>query len=163
MANDIVRQSEAPDISGEAIQDAEDKAEFLNREVQYSQQLHSVLRGIQRVSSLLSEVETAKNERRILESLRLLERIYPPSTMSTEAQLIVDLESWAMIDGIGVSRTCRVMKLLDMRSSELRSAVHEVFDHTWKALVHIDIESHRVAIHDTVEGTAILFANLYSY
>ncbi|KAM0429140.1 hypothetical protein ACHAQK_011185 [Fusarium lateritium] len=85
MANEIERQSEAPDVSGEAIQDAEEKAEFLNREVQYSQQLHGALQGIKRVNQLLSEVEAAKNERRILDSLRLLER------------------SWEAIDQIGVN------------------------------------------------------------
>ncbi|EWG42813.1 hypothetical protein FVEG_04537 [Fusarium verticillioides 7600] len=84
MANEIERQSEAPDVSGEAIQDAEEKAEFLNREVQYSQQLHGVLQGIKRVNQLLSEVEAAKNECRILDSLRLLEK------------------SWEAIDQIGV-------------------------------------------------------------
>jgi centromere/kinetochore protein ZW10 len=73
MANEIERQSEAPDVSGEAVQDAEEKAEFLNREVQYSQQLHGVLQSIKSVHQLLSEVEAAKNERRILDSLRLLE------------------------------------------------------------------------------------------
>lgn len=73
MANDIVRQSEAPQVTGEAIKEAEEKAEFLNREVQYSHQLHGVLRGIQYVNELLSKVEAAKNERRILDSLRLLE------------------------------------------------------------------------------------------
>lgn len=73
MANDIARQSEAPDVSGEAIHDAEDKAEFLNREVQYSQQLHGVLKGIQRVNNQLGEAEEALSERRLLDALRLLE------------------------------------------------------------------------------------------
>lgn len=68
-----MRQSEAPDVSGEAIQDAEDKVEFLNREVQYSQQLYGVLKGIKRVNQLLSDVEKASQERRILDSLHLLE------------------------------------------------------------------------------------------
>lgn len=73
IANDIIRQSEAPETSGEAIQDAEDKTEFLNREVQYSQQLFGVLKGIRHVNQLLSEVEKASQERRILDSLRMLE------------------------------------------------------------------------------------------
>lgn len=77
MANEIERQSEAPDVSGEAVEDAEEKAEFLNREVQYSQQLHGVLQSIKSVHRLLSEVETAKNERRIIDSLRLLESMLP--------------------------------------------------------------------------------------
>lgn len=73
IANDIIRQSEAPETSGEAIQDAEDKTDFLNREVQYSQQLCGVLKGIRQVNQLLNEVENASQERRILDSLRLLE------------------------------------------------------------------------------------------
>lgn len=77
IANDIIRQSEAPDATGEAILDAEEKAEFLNREVQYSQQMHIVLRKIQHVNQLLIEVEQASRERRVLDSLRLLESTYP--------------------------------------------------------------------------------------
>lgn len=73
IANDIVRQSEAPDVSGEDIYNAEAKVEFLKNEVQYSQQLHGVLRGIQYVNELLSEVEAARGDRRILDALRLLE------------------------------------------------------------------------------------------
>ncbi|KAH7264470.1 hypothetical protein B0J15DRAFT_490888 [Fusarium solani] len=134
MANDIVRQSEAPQVTGEAIKEAEEKAEFLNREVQYSHQLHGVLRGIQYVNELLSEVDAAKNERRILDSLRLLEK------------------SWEALDQVGVSKTCRVMKLLNLRSFELKSSVHEVFDHVWKTLVHIDIESRQIAVYESVEG-----------
>lgn len=74
IANDIVRQSEAPDVSGEAIEDAEAKVDFLIREVQYSQQVHDVLRKVKQANQLLSDVETARDERRILDSLRLLER-----------------------------------------------------------------------------------------
>lgn len=82
MANDIVRQSEAPDVSGEAIQDAEEKAQFLNREVQYSQQLHRILSGLRKANSLLNQVEQARDERRILDSLRLLERTCKKSLLS---------------------------------------------------------------------------------
>lgn len=73
MANEIVRQSEAPDTSGEAIETAETKVQFLNREVQYSQQLHEVLHRLQRATNLLNQVEQARDEHRILDSLRLLE------------------------------------------------------------------------------------------
>ncbi|KAM0561625.1 hypothetical protein ACHAPJ_002793 [Fusarium lateritium] len=141
MANEIERQSEAPDVSGEAIQDAEEKAEFLNREVQYSQQLHGALQGIKRVNQLLSEVEAAKNERRILDSLRLLEK------------------SWEAIDQVGVSKTCRVMKLLNLRSFELKSSVHEVFDHIWKTLVHTDIETRQFAVYDAVKDEQMSLAD----
>ncbi|KAM6486824.1 hypothetical protein HDV62DRAFT_351826 [Trichoderma sp. SZMC 28011] len=131
IANDIIRQSEAPDVTGEAILDAEEKAEFLNREVQYSQQMHIVLRKIQHVNQLLIEVEQASRERRVLDSLRLLEK------------------SWTALDEVGVSKTTRVMKLLDLRAFELKSDIHQVFDHVWKTLIQVDPESGRVAIYNT--------------
>ncbi|KAL6805649.1 hypothetical protein J3E68DRAFT_433595 [Trichoderma sp. SZMC 28012] len=131
IANDIIRQSEAPDVTGEAILDAEEKAEFLNREVQYSQQMHIVLRKIQHVNQLLIEVEQASRERRVLDSLRLLEK------------------SWTALDEVGVSNTTRVMKLLDLRAFELKSDIHQVFDHVWKTLIQVDSESGRVAIYNT--------------
>ncbi|KAL6902458.1 hypothetical protein GGI43DRAFT_340097 [Trichoderma evansii] len=133
IANEIILQSEAPEVTGEAILDAEEKAEFLNREVQYSQQMHSVLRRIQHVNQLLAEVEQASRERRVLDSLRLLEK------------------SWAALDDVGVSKTARVMKLLDLRAFELKSDIHQVFDHVWKTLVQIDTDSGKVAIYNTRE------------
>ncbi|RFU77176.1 hypothetical protein TARUN_5084 [Trichoderma arundinaceum] len=131
IANDIIRESEAPDVTGEAIQDAEEKAEFLNREVQYSQQMHSVLRRIQHVNQLLVEVEQASRERRVLDSLRLLEK------------------SWTALDDVGVSKTTRVMKLLDLRAFELKSDIHQVFNHVWQTLVQVDTDSGKVAIYNT--------------
>ena len=76
IANEIVRESEAPDVSGQATEDAEERAVFLNREVQYSRQLHEILRTIRHVYELLNEVEQASNERRVLDSLRLLESMH---------------------------------------------------------------------------------------
>ncbi|KAL7945422.1 hypothetical protein V8C42DRAFT_323111 [Trichoderma barbatum] len=131
IANDIIHQSEAPDVTGEAIQDAEEKADFLNREVQYSQQMHNVLRRIKHVNQLLVEVEQASRERRVLDSLRLLEK------------------SWAALDDVGVSKTARVMKLLDLRAFELKSDIHQVFDHVWKTLVQVDTDLGKVAIYNT--------------
>ncbi|PNY28788.1 Is centromere binding protein at prophase [Tolypocladium capitatum] len=133
IANDIVRQSEAPDVSGEAIADAEAKVDFLNREVQYSQQVHDVLRKVKQVNQLLGGVEAARNERRIPDSLRLLE------------------QSWAAIDHVGVSKSCRIMRLLDLTCFELKSDVHDVFDHVWKALIRVDVEAGRVAIYDSLD------------
>ncbi|KAK0760354.1 hypothetical protein N5P37_007437 [Trichoderma harzianum] len=131
IANDIIRQSEAPDVTGEAILDAEEKAEFLNREVQYSQQMHIVLRKIQHVNQLLIEVEQASRERRVLDSLRLLEK------------------SWTALDEVGVSKTTRVMKLLDLRAFELKSDIHQAVDHVWKTLIQVDADLGRVAIYNT--------------
>ncbi|KAJ0166930.1 Centromere/kinetochore protein zw10 -like protein [Colletotrichum tanaceti] len=130
LADDIVRQSEAPQVSGKATQDAEELAQFLEKEVLYTQQLHEVLRGIQQVNELLGEVEQAMNERRIVDSLRWLEK------------------SWAELDAVPVNKkACRVMRLLDLRAFELKSNVHDVFDHVWASLVHTDLEIGSLAIY----------------
>ncbi|PHH79498.1 hypothetical protein CDD80_4609 [Ophiocordyceps camponoti-rufipedis] len=76
IANDILWQAEAPQASGQAVQDAEAKADFLCREVQYVQQLHGVLASLCRISRLLSDVERVNGEGRALESLRLLEQAW---------------------------------------------------------------------------------------
>lgn len=133
LASDLVRQSEAPETSGELVEDAEEKTDFLNREVQYSTQLYGVLKGIQQVNRLFDDVEKAKDERRVLDALRSLEKSSP------------------LLDQIGVSRSCRVMRLLDIRYFELRSDIHTAVDSVWKELVQIDAEAGQVLIHDKLQ------------
>ncbi|KAH6674008.1 hypothetical protein F5X68DRAFT_278507 [Plectosphaerella plurivora] len=141
LADDIVRQSEAPDVSGQDIEEAETHVAFLKREAAYSDQLHDALSGIRHVNELLSEVEQAMNERRILDALRWLEK------------------SWAELDNVPVSKkTCRVMRLLDVRAFELKSSVHDVFDHVWNALVHVNREAGKVSIYSRREDEQVTLA-----
>lgn len=77
MANDIIRQSEEPDASGKTISEAEEQADFLVRELNYSSQVLQALKAIKRVNQILDEVEQARNERRILDALHLLESQMP--------------------------------------------------------------------------------------
>ncbi|KAI0834607.1 Centromere/kinetochore Zw10-domain-containing protein [Hypoxylon sp. FL0890] len=132
-ANDIVRRSQAPDVSGKTIQEAEEKVEFLRREAEYNQQVHHALNSIKHVNELLDQVEQARDERRIIDSLHLLEK------------------SWTALDAIPVSKSCRVMKLLDLRAFELKSAVHDVFDRVWDSLIQVDTENGKVAVFQTRE------------
>ncbi|PHH91097.1 hypothetical protein CDD83_1669 [Cordyceps sp. RAO-2017] len=141
MANEIVRLAESPQTSGEAIRDAEVKADFLCHEVQYAQQLHSVLARLQNISRVLSDVERAKDEGRILDSLHLLER------------------SWTALDEVGVTKSCRVMRLLNVRSFELKTDVHDVLDRAWKRLVRIDMDAHKAAIYDSLDGENLSLAD----
>ncbi|KAK2029721.1 hypothetical protein LX32DRAFT_638841 [Colletotrichum zoysiae] len=135
LADDIVRQSEAPQVSGKAIEDAEEHARFLEKEVMYTEQLHEVLRGIHHVNELLGEVEQAMKERRVIDSLRWLEK------------------SWAELDAVPINKkACRVTRLLDMRAFELKSHVHDVFDHVWASLVHTDLEAGSLAIYNRLDG-----------
>ncbi|KAI0401342.1 hypothetical protein F4802DRAFT_434327 [Xylaria palmicola] len=140
-ANEIARRSEAPDVSGKTIHDAQDKVAFLQHEIAYNNQLYDALASIKRVGRLLDEVELARDERRILQSLHLLE------------------ESWAALDSIPISKTCRAIKLLDIRAFELKSAVHDVFDHIWSTLVQIDVPNSQVAIFTSREDEQMSLAD----
>jgi hypothetical protein len=73
LASEIIKASEAPIVSGRAIHDAEAKADFLIRELNYNGQVQESLRGIKNVNQTLDQVEQARDERRILDALHLLE------------------------------------------------------------------------------------------
>lgn len=44
------------------------------------------------------------------------------------------------------------MRLLDIRSFELKSDVHAVFDRVWKELIQVDMGTGQVAIYDSLGG-----------
>jgi len=62
------------------------------------------------------------------------------------------LGSWNELDAIPVNKSCRAIKLLDIRAFELKSDVHEVFDRVWNALIHVDAEVGRISIGSPQEG-----------
>lgn len=66
------------------------------------------------------------------------------------------LESWIALDGVPVSKSCWVMKLLDMRAFELKSAVHDVLDHVWNSLIRIDTLTSQIAVLNSREGEMVL-------
>ncbi|KAJ4306341.1 ribosome biogenesis protein ytm1 [Collariella sp. IMI 366227] len=133
LAAEIVKASEAPVVSGRAVDEIEAKADFLIRELNYNAQVLEALRGIKTVNQTLDAVERARDERRILEALHLLER------------------SWKEMDRIGANKTCRAVKLLDIRAFELKSDVHDVFDYLWNSLINVDTENHRISISSARE------------
>jgi centromere/kinetochore protein ZW10 len=129
-----LKQADTPDVSGKRIADIEAKTNFLVRELQYNRQVQDALRGIRAVNQTLDQVEQARDERRILDALHLLEK------------------SWTQLDQIPVSRSTRALKLLDMRAFELKNDVHGVFDHVWKALVHVDLANGSISVTESREG-----------
>jgi centromere/kinetochore protein ZW10 len=134
LANDIVKQAEAPVASGEAVQDAEVQADFLVKELNYNRQLNVVLKGIKRVSETLDQAETARDERRLLDALRLLE------------------DAWKQLDDLAASKSCRAIRLLHMRAFELKSSVHGVLEHIWQRLVHVDLGQGRFSVNRSLPG-----------
>lgn len=137
LANDIVRQAEEPVLSGAAIQEAEDKFTFLQAELAYNQRVQEALRGIKDVNQILDQVEAARDERRILDALRLLER------------------SWAALDALPAGHGVRVRRLLDLRAFELKSTVHDVFDHVWKTLMKVDTAARTIYFSAKTENEAM--------
>lgn len=55
------------------------------------------------------------------------------------------------------------MKLLNMRAFELKSAVHDVFDHVWGSLVQVDVENGRVTIFEHRPGKYTCTYSLLDY
>ncbi|ROW09099.1 hypothetical protein VPNG_05740 [Cytospora leucostoma] len=137
IANDILRQAEEPVVSGQARQEAEEKVAFLQAELAYNQRVKEALGAIRDVNLILDQVEEARDQRRILDALRLLER------------------SWVALDALPASQSVRVRRLLDLRAFELKSNVHDVFDHVWKALISIDIDARSISITESKDGEAM--------
>jgi centromere/kinetochore protein ZW10 len=52
------------------------------------------------------------------------------------------------------------MRLLDIRSFELKSEVHAVFDRVWKELVQVDIATGQVAIYNVLKGRFSALADM---
>ncbi|KAL1895206.1 ribosome biogenesis protein ytm1 [Sporothrix stenoceras] len=129
-ADILVRANDSPDTpsSDETNQqsaaeaEAEAHARFLTGELNYNLQVRYLLEAIRSVSRLLDDVEQASKERHILDALRLLER------------------AWSALDAMPVSKSCRAMRLLDLRAFELKADVHGVFDHVWSALVRVSVD-----------------------
>lgn len=150
LAAEIVKASEAPAVSGRAVDEIEANADFLIREINYNTHVKEALKGIKTVNRTLDEVEQARDERRILDALHLLESkrcAYRYGLSSANPS-----ESWKELDMISVNRSCRAVKLLDIRAFELKSDVHEVFDHLWNTLVNVDVENKKVLISSTRQG-----------
>ncbi|KAL2138676.1 hypothetical protein VTI28DRAFT_6386 [Corynascus sepedonium] len=133
LAAEIIKASEAPVVSGNTVDEIEAKADFLIRELNYNAQVVETLKGIKSVNGILDEVEQARDERRILDALHLLEK------------------SWKQLDTVGVNRSCRAVKLLDIRAFELKSDVHEVFDNVWNTLINVDVEKQTISISSSRE------------
>lgn len=137
LANDIVRQAEEPVLSGAEIQEAEDKYVFLQAELAYNKRVQEALRGIKDVNQILDQVEAARDERRILDALHLLER------------------SWAALDALPAGHGVKVRRLLDLRAFELKSNVHDVFEHVWKTLVKVDTAARSIYLSAKTESEAM--------
>ena len=74
------------------------------------------------------------------------------SSMWQSRLLMLPPGSWKELDAVPVNKSCRSIKLLDIRAFELKSDVHQVFNHVWNTLISVDIEGHKVSISDTKQG-----------
>lgn len=122
MANDIVRRSEAPEISGKTIQEAEDKVSFLQQEAIYNEQVYSALASVRNVNQILDKVETARAERRILDSLHLLESKHVPRLGDLTCMLTLRIRR---VDSSGCDSGLKIMSCHE--AAELASFRAQVF------------------------------------
>jgi centromere/kinetochore protein ZW10 len=58
-----------------------------------------------------------------------------------------------------VNKSCRAIRLLDIRAFELKSDVHEVFDRVWNALIHVDAEAGKISIGSPQEDEPMTLAD----
>ena len=61
------------------------------------------------------------------------------------------------MDALPVGKTCRAVRLLDIRSFELKTSAHEVLDQVWKRLVYVDIGNGVVRIREKGDGKVLVF------
>lgn len=70
-----------------------------------------------------------------------------------------NLESWTALDTVGAARSARVIRLLDVRAFELKSAAYEVFNKTWKSMVNTDVDSSTITIRESSEDGKLSLAD----
>ena len=59
------------------------------------------------------------------------------------------------MDAVPVNKSCRAMKLLDIRAFELKSSAHDVFVHVWSTLVQVDEDNGRLLVLDNRPGMLV--------
>lgn len=72
--------------------------------------------------------------------------------MLTGERVLANIGTWAAMDRIPIAKSCRVIKLLNLRSFELKSDVHVIFDKAWKVLVQVDVDNSSVTISAARDG-----------
>jgi centromere/kinetochore protein ZW10 len=142
-------------VSGRAVHEAEDRVVFLSREAEYNAQVHHALVSVRDVHELLNEVERARDDRRVLDSLQLLEGkiSWRTATLASSPDFRA-VDAWSALSEMLVSKSCRIIRVLDMRASELKSTVHHVFDRVWGSLVRVQAEGGTVEIYGSREGAS---------
>lgn len=78
IADDLERDFNA---SGKALDDTEFMVDFCNREFHYSSQLSQILKQAQHSNSFLRDAGVACEEKRVTDSLSILDRMFPRSTL----------------------------------------------------------------------------------
>lgn len=78
--------------------------------------------------------------------------ILSTETLDDKADFRDLLESWENLDSISNIGSTKAIKLLNVRAFELKSDVHQVCDHVWKSLVHLDETKSQLSVQQTCEG-----------
>ncbi|KFZ07668.1 hypothetical protein V501_06228 [Pseudogymnoascus sp. VKM F-4519 (FW-2642)] len=134
LAEDIARDAEGGDALQRAAKEDAEHVEFLEKEVQYNNQLKEALGGIQDVQRMLDGAEGAGVEGRLLEALSIL------------------AQSWEKMENIPAHEITRPLSVLNERAFLIKESIHEQFGHIWNTLVHFDEEMTSLTVHNTIIG-----------
>ncbi|KFY42584.1 hypothetical protein V495_04438 [Pseudogymnoascus sp. VKM F-4514 (FW-929)] len=134
LAEGIARDAEGGDALQQAAKEDADHVEFLEKEVEYSNQLKEALNGIQAVQRMLDEAEGAGVEGRLLDALNIL------------------AQSWEKMEHIPAHEITRPLSVLNERAFLVKKHIHEQFGHIWNTLVHFNEEMTSLTIDKTLDG-----------
>ncbi|KAH6673050.1 centromere/kinetochore protein-like protein zw10 [Halenospora varia] len=134
LASSIVRQAEADEQRLELLEEKEAYAGFLEKEVAFNVHLGEALRSIQEVNDKLDKAEGLAGEKRIIEAMAVLE------------------DAWTSISTTPPDSTIRAMRILDARSFELRTLIHEQFEAIWEVLIHMDVEQCSLTVNKSLSS-----------
>ncbi|KFY36495.1 hypothetical protein V494_05027 [Pseudogymnoascus sp. VKM F-4513 (FW-928)] len=134
LAEDIAREAEGGDALQQAAKEDAEHVEFLEKEVEYSNQLKEALNGIQDVQRMLDRAEGAGVEGKLLDALNILS------------------QSWEKMENIPAHEITRPLSVLNERAFLVKESIHEQFGHIWNTLVHFDEAMTSLTIDNSLDG-----------
>ena len=120
IAREIVEGARQNELLEERAKDTASKAELLNGELAFNKSLEATLERLQAVQKTLDIIQRATLDNQLTRAVDLL------------AQVREDLAR------VSVSRTTRVLGLLEARITDLRDHVSAKLIECWNAYIHID-------------------------
>lgn len=150
LANAIVRRAQADEERREGQQEKERYAGFLQREVEFQDQLLVSLHALQGVQDILRQAEDLASQTRIVDAIRNLDGRFTHTHRS--APKLMSEGAWEALSKVPMDKTSRAIRLLDTECFAVREAIRTQFIIVWKALVRIDVDNKTLTVSKSIEG-----------